>query len=283
MEKTILGKYRLIENEKGLKIELGGNHTVLFTEPGKGEYNDVSSIGFGDCGCEISVSENAKGLKYHCSEMSFGVTSGAAVAIADLNSGVCRAGCESVGRGGEVSLILLLGPDFSVSSMARAGITAVEAITAVIQDLDLRDSSGRYGSGVDNLRMAVVSDNGSPLHLRGTGKHSKMGEIIGKTVYDAVINSAKKNGADHPAEEFIIRTLESKGHPVKDLPPEKLAVLHDRKMIAAFSSLNLLDDEIEWGLIPKKEGLEVGSKIIKSILGHCSSGDDLMAMFVSSL
>ena len=277
----IMGKYRITQNGSSVRIELGGNHTVLFTEPGKGEYNDVSSIGFGDCRCDVIVSDNAKDLKYHCSEMSFGVTSGAAVAIADMGSGVRRAGCKSEGRGGEVSLILLLGPDFSVSSMARAGITAVEAITAAIQDLGLRDSSGRCGSGIDNLRMAVVSDNGSELHLRGTGKHSKMGEIIGKTVYDAVINSARKNGTDYSAENLIEYTLKAKGYSGE---LGSIRIPKDRKIIEAFSALDLLDDEIRWGLIPEKEGKTVGRRIIRSMLGHCSEEDsDLMGVFVSTL
>jgi len=284
METKILGKYPLIQNDKGVKIELGGNHTVLFTDPGNGEYKGVSSIGFGDCGCEVKISDNPRNLKVSYSEMSFGVTSGAAVAIADMNAGIRRAGCESDGKGGEVSLILLLGPDFSVSSMARAGITAIEAITAAVQDLGLRDSSGRCGSGIDDLRMAVVSDNGSELHLRGTGKHSKMGEIIGKTVYNAVIESARKNGTDYPADDLIVYTLKAKGYSKESERIDSMDIVHDRKVIAAFSSLTLLDDEIRWGLIPQKEGIAVGRKIIRSMLGRCSDKDaDLMGLFVSTL
>ena len=284
MQDMIMGKYKITQKENSVMIELGGNHTVLFTNPGNGEYNDVSSIGFGDCGCEVKVSDNPKNLKFGYSEMSFGMTSGAAIAIADLGTGIRRAGCESEGKGGEVSLILLLGPDFSVSSMARAGITAVEAITAAIQDLGLRDSSGRCGSGIDNLRMAVVSDNGSELHLRGTGKHSKMGEIIGKTVYNAVMDSAKKNGTDYVTDDLIIYTLKAKGYAKEAETIGSMEIAHDRKIIAAFSSLTLLDDEIGWGLIPEKEGISVGRRIIRSMVGKCSDkGADLMGIFVSTL
>ena len=283
MQDLIMGRYRVVENDGSVRIELGGNHTVLFTGPDKGEYNDVSSIGFGDCRCDIIVSENRKNLKYRCSELSFGVTSGAAVAIADLSSGICRAGFEADKGHGEVSLILLLGPDFSISSMARAGITAVEAITAAIQDLGLRDSEGRCGSGIGNLRIAVVSDNGSELHLRGTGKHSKMGEIIGKTVYDAVINSARANGTDYNADDLIVSTLRAKGclDPSTEMDCQ---MIHDKKVITAFSALNLLDDEIRWGLIPKAEGMKIGRKIIRSALGRCSDeGDDIMGIFISTI
>ena len=275
--------YRIIQDGGSVRIELGHGHTVLFTGPDKGEYDDVRSIGFGDRGCDVVVSDNSKGLKCHVSEMSFGVTSGAAVAIADLGSGVCRAGFGSDRGCGEISLILLLGPRFSISSMARAGITAVEAITAVIQDLGLRDSEGRCGSGISDLRVAIVSDDRSELHLRGTGKHSKMGEIIGKTVYDAVINSARKNGVRDDPDDLIVDTLSAKGYRGR-LKGCDEGILHDREVVAAFSALNLLDDEIGWGLVPEKEGIAVGRRLIRSALGRCSDeGKDLMEMFVSTI
>ena len=180
-------------------------------------------------------------------------------------------------------MILLLGPRFSISSMARAGITAVEAITAVIQDLGLRDSEGRCGSGISDLRVAIVSDDRSELHLRGTGKHSKMGEIIGKTVYDAVINSARKNGVRDDPDDLIVDTLSAKGYRDR-LKGCDEGILHDREVVAAFSALNLLDDEIGWGLVPEREGIAVGRRLIRSALGRCSDeGKDLMEMFVSTI
>ena len=129
----------------------------------------------------------------------------------------------------------------------------------------------------------MVSDNNSELHLRGTGKHSKMGEIIGKTVYDTVINSARANGTDYDPDDFIISTLRAKGYldPSAEMDCQ---LIRDRKVITAFSSLNLLDDEIGWGLIPKAEGINVGRKIIRSALGRCSDeGNEIMRIFVSTV
>jgi len=292
MSTAELGRYKLVENGSSLRIELGNGHRVLFTYPGAGEYDDVKSIGFGDCGCDLTVSENGKGLRYSVSKLSFGNTWGAAVAIADLSSGICRAGYEGCKGNGEVSLILLLGPEFSISSMARAGITSVEAITAVIQDLKLRDGQGRCGSGTGNLRMAIVSDKESELHLRGTGKHSKMGEIIGRTVYDAVLNSAIKNDVQRPFP--VMAELHSRGYDEERIRSmlemtvdefEKVAhKMDDENVRACFSSISHLEDEIEWGLIPESTGNDIGRKMMESVLEvQTSKGENLLESFLFSL
>ncbi len=295
MRSELLGRYVMTHKDGSVRIDLKGEHTVLYTYPGKGEYRGITSIGFGDCGCDLTLSDNRRGLVCGYSELSFGRTGGAAVAIADMTSGICRAGSESGPGGGEVSLILILGPSFSISSMARAGITAVEAITAAVQDLGLRDPCGRPGSGIGNLRMAVVSDTGSEIRLRGTGKHSKMGEIIGRTVHDAVMGSAMNNGVPSPDRDIIFERLALKGYSEETIAERfpsakgRLQAIRDRaaadeQLRAGFSSLMLLDDEISWGLVPAKEGREVGCGIISAMLGDCiDEGGDLMDVFASTL
>ncbi len=295
MRTPLMGKYEMTQKDGSVRIDLKHGHTVLYTYPGKGEYRDISSIGFGDCGCDLCISENRNGLVCGYSELSFGRTSGAAIALADMGSGVCRAGSESGPSGGEVSVIVLLGPSFSVSSMARAGITAAEAITAAVQDLGLRDPSDRPGSGTSNLRMAVVSDTGSDIRLRGTGKHSKMGEIIGRTVHDSVMGSAMNNGIALPDPDAIVRRLAGRGYTDEGilerfssasgaLDSVKERLRTDELLKAGFSSLSLLNDEISWGLIPEKEGREVGCRMVESLLGRCcDNGGDLLDVFASSL
>ncbi|MBO4763088.1 MAG: adenosylcobinamide amidohydrolase [Candidatus Methanomethylophilaceae archaeon] len=292
---SIMDGYELTQNGKEVRIDLKRGHKVLFTSPGRGEYENVRSIGFGDCGCDVVVSKNTGNLRIGISEMRFGRTAGAAIAMADLGSGICRAGYDECEGQGEISLILLLGPSFSISSMARAGITSAEAITAAVQDLGLRNVAGRCGSGVKNLRMAIVSDSSSDLHLRGTGKHSKMGEIIGRTVYQAVLDSAVKNGIAFPEPRYVSKTLQSKGFTedyVKSKYPstsgryrETLKRLDSDECVRIpFSSLTLLDDEVAWGLIPRKEGTAAGRGIVRSMLGKCSEkGGMPMEFLVATL
>ncbi len=295
MRTDLLGRYTLVQEGGSVRIDLKRGHRVLSTCPDGGEYDGITSIGFGDCGCDLVVSENRKGLVCGYSELSFGRTDGAAVAIADMGSGVCRAGQGCPSEGGEVSLILLLGPSFSVSSMARAGVTSAEAITAAIQDLGLRDSVGRPGSGVRDLRMAIVSDTSSEIRLHGTGKHSKMGEIIGRTVREAVMGSAVANGVPSPDRDIIFTRLALSGYTDERIAREFPAVSGrireirdglrgDERMRAGFSSLMHLCDEIGWGLIPEKAGREVGCGIVRTLFGRCSDrGGDLIDVFAATL
>ncbi|MBR6205430.1 MAG: adenosylcobinamide amidohydrolase [Candidatus Methanomethylophilaceae archaeon] len=289
---SILGRYELVQDGSSVRIDLGRGHTVLSSSSEKGLHDDVMSIGFGSCGCDVLVSENPDDLRYGLSEMTIGSNAAAAVAIADLGSGICRAGLDDCEDRGEVSLILFLGASFSVSSMARAGITSMEAITAAIQDLGLRTADGRCGSGARNLRMAIVSDTDSELRLRGTGKHSRMGEAIGKTVYQAVLDSATKNGVK---PQNVLGTLLSKGFSeeyVRSRFPSSSERCHDvmggldsdDSIAIPFSSLALLDDEIGWGLIPEAEGKIAGRGIIRSMLGRCTETEgSLMEMLVATL
>jgi len=290
---SILGRYELTLENGSVRIDLGKGHKVLCTYPGDGEYNNVRSIGIGTVGCDVDLPLSDHNLQCYWAEMSFGKTCGAAVAIADLRGGIGRAGSEGTGGKGEISLILILTPDFSISSMARGGITAVEAISATIQDLRLRDALGNAGSGSINLSMAVVSDPESELRLRGTGKHSKMGEIIGKTVYDAVRGSAEKNGIrinDSPisflnsigyTKERITKELGISEKRYSDIAER---IEKDARLKAGFSALILLNDEIEWGLIPTEAGEKAGLRIIDTLCGsHADCGKRLMDSFVKTV
>lgn len=97
---------------------------------------------------------------------------------------------------GTINIIILTNRRLTDRAMARAIITATEAKTAALQDLDIRSTyQGRTfqatGTGTDNL--IVVQGDGAPVDL--TGGHSKMGELIARAVYDGVRETiAKQNG-----------------------------------------------------------------------------------------
>ena len=66
-------------------------------------------------------------------------------------------------------------------------VTCTEAKTAAIQELlaGSNYSTGlATGSGTD--QTIIVANSDSELYFEGAGKHSKMGELIGKTVTKAV-------------------------------------------------------------------------------------------------
>ncbi len=80
-------------------------------------------------------------------------------------------------------------------AMARAIVTATEAKTAALQDLNYKSTPtpkvSATGTGTDN--MIVVSGVDPTLLIRHTGGHTKIGELIGFTAKTAVAEALKKH------------------------------------------------------------------------------------------
>jgi adenosylcobinamide amidohydrolase len=94
---------------------------------------------------------------------------------------------------GTVNIIILTNARLTDGAMARAIITATEAKTAAFQDLNVPSSYTKgvqaTGTGTDNI--IVVSGTTGPK-VNYTGGHSKIGELIGKAVYEAVVYALEK-------------------------------------------------------------------------------------------
>ena len=95
---------------------------------------------------------------------------------------------------GTINIILLTNATLSDGAMARAIITATEAKTAALQDLDARSTftpqNQATGTGTDNI--IVVSGKELGQTIRCTGGHTKMGELIGVSTKIAVAEAIKK-------------------------------------------------------------------------------------------
>jgi adenosylcobinamide amidohydrolase len=100
-----------------------------------------------------------------------------------------------IGACGTINVILLTNTVLSDGAMARAIITATEAKTAALQDIDIRSTctpqNQATGTGTDN--MIVVSGKGLGKPLRLTSGHTKMGELIGFSTKTAVAEALKKH------------------------------------------------------------------------------------------
>lgn len=90
-------------------------------------------------------------------------------------------------RLGTINILLAIDADLSPGCMTRAIVTCTEAKTAAIQELLAPSCYSRglaTGSGTDSTVLIVNAD--SPKYLTNAGKHSKLGELIGKAVKAAV-------------------------------------------------------------------------------------------------
>jgi len=113
---------------------------------------------------------------------------------------------------GTINIIILTNRSLSLKAMTGAVITATEAKTAALQDLDIRSSftpliNQATGTGTDNIIIA----EGEGDKIEYSGGHTKMGEMIAKTVYDGVRDAVfKQNGVRDrrdPFQRFMERDI----------------------------------------------------------------------------
>jgi adenosylcobinamide amidohydrolase len=96
---------------------------------------------------------------------------------------------------GTINIILLTNVSLSCGAMARAIMTATEAKTAALQDLNYRStpSPQLQATGTGSDSMIVVSGEHPDILIRHTGGHTKMGELIGVATKKAVTEALKKH------------------------------------------------------------------------------------------
>jgi hypothetical protein len=101
--------------------------------------------------------------------------------------------------------------------MTRAVITATEAKTAALLDMDIRTSydNGTHratGTGTDNVLVL----EGQGTLLENTGGHTKLGEMMASVVYEGVKAAVfKQNGLS--ARRHIFMRLKERGISIYDL------------------------------------------------------------------
>ena len=110
---------------------------------------------------------------------------------------------------GTINILILTNMRLTHRAMARAIISATEAKTALLEDLDIRSKySGAQhsatGTGTDNI--LVVQGQGCPID--NAGGHAKMGELIAKAVYAGVKDAVAKQNGILPGRHVIQRLKE---------------------------------------------------------------------------
>ena len=97
---------------------------------------------------------------------------------------------------GTVNVLILTNARLTDGAMARALITITEAKTAAFEDLRIPSSYTKTvqatGTGTDSI---IIASGTTGPKVTYTGGHNRIGELIGKAVYEAVIEAlGKQNG-----------------------------------------------------------------------------------------
>ncbi|WP_321504560.1 adenosylcobinamide amidohydrolase [uncultured Methanoregula sp.] len=188
--------------------------------------------------------------------------------------------------GGTINTILLIGADLPEYAMTRAVMTATEAKAAALQQLMARSiySTGiATGSGTDMI--VIVADPGSSRHLSNAGKHSKLGELIGRAAIKATIAALEmETGLSPTSQRNVLVRLQRFGvteGDIWDLAAERFAntpsgiqsrenFIHclrkkaqEPELVALVSAVLHIIDEVGWNLLPDDEAKEVACRLIR--------------------
>ncbi|MCD7781946.1 MAG: adenosylcobinamide amidohydrolase [Methanosphaera sp.] len=106
---------------------------------------------------------------------------------------------------GTINIICLIDANLDDGALVTASITLTEAKTSLLEDLKLESQySTNIATGTGTDGLAIISNKSSPNHLENAGKHSKLGELIAKTVYDATLDAIKLQTAMCPQYQKTI-------------------------------------------------------------------------------
>jgi ABC-type Fe3+-hydroxamate transport system substrate-binding protein/adenosylcobinamide amidohydrolase len=196
---------------------------------------------------------------------------------------------------GTINIILLTNMTLSQRAMTRAIITATEAKTAALADLDIRSSfSGMRhqatGTGTDN----IIVVQGTGVDIDNSGGHTKMGELLAKAVYAGVTEAVFKQNGHTPARNVFQRLNERQTtvfELLTDMPCNCAAqrpaffegverLLLDPFYAGFIQSALALSDAYEKGLVGDLESFEIWCRdITRGIAGE--TVDELTDFVVS--
>ncbi len=169
---------------------------------------------------------------------------------------------------GTINTLLFINRELTPGAMVRTVMTATEAKTAALQELAVnsRYSDGlATGTGTDQI--GVASRLGTGIPLTGAGKHCVLGELIGKTVHDAVRETlGLQNGLTPERQRSTVIHLQRFGATRETLLESVQARLNsddgellarnfkgierDPLVVAAAAALVHLRDKVAWGILP---------------------------------
>lgn len=189
---------------------------------------------------------------------------------------------EKLPQSGTINTLVFFNTALTVTALTRAVVTMAEAKSAVLQELAVRSKCGEgiaTGTGTDQFCIAApLASTGKPLTW--TGKHSKIGELLGTAVADATREALRwQNGMEPSYTRNVFHALEAfgfkedffKSRLEEVLNPEKLelvtknykSVVFEPNLAAAAYALAAVKDRANYGVLPPNAAAD-------AVLNQCS-------------
>ena len=225
--------------------------------------NTVKEIGLDPATC-AGLETAAQMWNASVKSMSAGGVEVTAVTTAGVAFNAVRAGDEATWEetgtvplphpAGTINIILYISSDLSEGALAGAMLTCTEAKAVALQELAIPScySSGlATGTGTDGI--IVVADAQSPGYLTDAGKHTRLGELIGKCVIASVKEAIdKQTGWNVFYMHDAVMRMNRYGFDQSDIPSP---ARYRKKYVVAAGMIAHLLDELNWGLINEEEAL----------------------------
>lgn len=189
-------------------------------------------------------------------------------------------------REGTINILLHLDANLPAETMARALVTCTEAKTAALQELLAESKYSRglaTGSGTDGTIIISNSKSGSKLIY--AGKHSKLGELIGLTVKEAIKEALSLQTGLCPESQFSmlnrLRRFGLNADKFREVSGEKaglaaldrmefkkrLEILDQEEDVVVLASLYAhLLDQLAWRLLSPAQAASGGRILIRRLL-----------------
>jgi len=214
---------------------------------------------------------------------------------------------------GTINIILVIDANLPEGTVTRGLVTCTEAKTAALQELMVGSNYSHglaTGSGTDGT--IIVCNSESELLLTNAGKHSKLGELIGNTVKNAVKGALFLEMGLCPEQQHSILKrvkrykineekiwlqycrLEIAGGILKaDFIHRLHEMDHDGELVALTSLYIHVLDQLNWELLTTDEAAEMGKIITQSMAKKmtanfqwweidCKAGGNLIAEMVDN-
>ena len=170
---------------------------------------------------------------------------------------------------GTINIILCINQELTQGAMVRSVMMATEAKTAALQDLNVNSCySDGLATGTGTDQIAVASRLTGKTPLTGAGKHTKLGELIGRTVKMAVSGTLElQNGMTPLSRRSVLVHIERFGADAQgiqdgmsiSLSKEQAVLLSDNFdcinsdpiTVAAVAALVHMRDKFIQGILPE--------------------------------
>lgn len=159
---------------------------------------------------------------------------------------------------GTINIIVVIDGNPTESCLLQSFITATEAKTAGLRELDVRSTyTGDLATGTITDSLTIISTNNGP-EIKYGGPASKLGKLVGFCTREAVKEAILKNGNLKPTRSVLKRLYERKLQ-IEELIPQtsKVSPLEMTKepLIALLLMMAAnIDEQVKMGLIPEEFG-----------------------------